>query len=383
MQRADGRPVAWREAGIWALDRLERHLGSDWPGLALQKGSGRTAELPLAPFHVIAYANVLELAVRLELLEGVDGFAKARRAIQRDPRPDQLAHSRMQLEVAAMVLRAAAPTQLEPNPGGRRPPDVAIESPAGTLLVETRAVLTSDAWRADDRWTDDLFDRIRAIERSHGVRCEGEIPERLTDEDRDRLLGAICDRARLIAIGASAPALRFPGTALAVVLASDPPGAGLRGPQLRGDSWARVGPRIAQKAAAAVESGANWLRLDVLEGLWTFTQWATLPLAEKSSALAPLVRAGAGSLHGVVVSSGARLRQGEFADEEVASADGVAALRRCIDPLRVRETLIFAASDAFAAEAEFWRTLYADEPSWLDWALAQSGLGSCRQLFAS
>jgi hypothetical protein len=87
---------------------------------------------------VIAYAQVLEWALRLEILEGCDGYAKARKAIANDPRPEQLAHSRLQLEVAALVLKSGAKPALEPPSPHGRPADIAFDVDNRRLVVETR-----------------------------------------------------------------------------------------------------------------------------------------------------------------------------------------------------------------------------------------------------
>jgi hypothetical protein len=104
IQRAPTRSDAWRLAGSWAIDVLEDELGTDWPRTVVSKSSeGSAGELALVAGHTIAYTNLLELALRLTLLSKVPGFAKARRPIATDPRIDQLAHSRIQLEVAALA----------------------------------------------------------------------------------------------------------------------------------------------------------------------------------------------------------------------------------------------------------------------------------------
>jgi hypothetical protein len=336
----------------------------------------------MAAGHVTAYANVLELALRVELLKEVSGSGKARRVMVTDPRPSQLAHSRIQLEVASLALKGGSPPELEPNPMGRRPADVAFGSARHRVVVETRAVLTSDVWRDNGQWTDELFERIRAVERTHGVRCEGEIREQLSSADSEELMRAIKARARLIAIGASAPPLRMAGAALNVVAASESAGGRLRGPRTGGDSWARVGPRIAEKAEQALGSGANWLRLDVFDGLWQFTPWAGRTLAEKLEGLATPVRASLGRLEGVILSSGALLAQGEFDEEDVSLPDGLVGLRRLLTPSRVRETLIIPGRGEAGAAGERWRQMYAEEPQWLAWALDRLALPTPDAIFA-
>lgn len=96
--------------------------------------------------------------------------------------------------------------------------------------------------------------------------------------------------------------MRTPGATIQIVPQSQELGGGLRGPEMRGDSWARIAPRIHQKVEAAVESGASWLRLDARDGLWQFTEWSTRPLAEKLQLLDAAVRGLLGGLSGIIVS---------------------------------------------------------------------------------
>lgn len=60
------------------------------------------------------------------------------------------------------------------------------------------------------------------------------------------------------------------------------------------------------------------------------------------------------------------------------------AVRRLIDPHRVRETFIIPLKkdgDTQSATKE-WQRLYAEEPTWLDWALAQVRLPPTGDIFA-
>jgi hypothetical protein len=382
MSRA-GRTAAWRNAGLWALDVVEDELDPKWAAAVASKLSdGDPRELTLSAFHIVAYVELLELALRLVLLRNVSGFAKARRALARDPRRDQLAHARVQLEVAGLALRTGSGLSLEPTRQGHRPADVAFEAAGREIVVETRAVLTSDAWREQNRQTDLVFERIHAIERRHQVRCEGTLNELPTGQQADELLRALEERARLLAAGLIAPALRIPGITLEIVPASKRPAGELRGPEMVGDSWSRIAPRIVDKAAKAVESGATWLRLDALEGLFQVTGWAAMPLTEKLEALAELARPHLGGLEGLVISSGALLAQGMFTDEDVVHPDESCALRRQLPGARVRETLIVPASSHHDSQRATWHDLYAKEPTWLEWALVRCGQRSPAEIFA-
>lgn len=250
------------------------------------------------------------------------------------------------------------------------------------LVIETRAILVSDDWRDENEWTDQLFERIHGIESKYGVRCEGEISAFLLEQETQALLTAIETHARLVAAHLEPPQMRTPGVAIKIVPQSQTPANGLRGPEMRGDSWARVAPRIRDKVQTAAESGANWLRVDAREGLWQFTDWSTLPLTDKLQAFHAAVRGILDGLDGIVVSCGPLLAQGAFVDEDVAVGPGLVALRRLLPFSRVRETLIIATDPTAPGATPLWLSFYSDEPSWLDWALAFVSKPSLEQILA-
>lgn len=117
-------------------------------------------------------------------------------------------------------------------------------------------------------------------------------------------------------------------------------------------------------------------RLLAPAGLWQFTEWAARPLADKPRAFEEAAGDLLGRLRGIVVSCGPLLRQGMFSDESADLGSGLVAMRRCLPFTRVRETLVIARRTPPAPTAGPWGDLYGDEPSWLDWALAEIGLPS-------
>jgi hypothetical protein len=374
---------SWRETGSWALTTLEDRLGSDWPAEVARKApDGSAHELAWAVGHVVAYAQVLEWALRLELLAGSTGFAKVRQAIRNDPRPAQLAHCRVQLEVAALALRRGSRPELEPGSARRRPADVAFSAGGRDVVVETRVILISDDWQEQTLKTDQLFERIRAVETRYGVRCEGVVSEFVVGREADDLVTAVEERARLVAVGLEPLPLRHRAATLDIVPNTRTHPGGLSGPEIRGDSWARIAPRIVEKVQAAAQSGANWLRLDALNGLWQFTRLATMSLREKANALGEAVRSLPEGLDGVILSSGALLTQGSFDDEDVEAGPGLAAVRRNLPFSRVRETVIISNRNTPDSSATWLRDLYASEPGWLDWSLERLGLPSTVEILA-
>jgi hypothetical protein len=388
LARVTARPPAWTHAATWTVDTLESRLGDDWPALVMAKSPDRSAgDLAFFAGHTIAYAHILEFALRLVLLDGIRGHAKVRRAIATDPRPDQLSHVTMQLELAGLALQRGYAPELEPRSLKSDPPaDIAFHDDDGErIVVETRAILMAKPWREETRGTDELFERIGAIGRRHRVRCQGHIARLPEDAaEADALLALIDDHARLVALGANAPPLRFAGGALQIVRVDHRPAQGLTGPTMHANSWERIAQRISEKAKAARASGATWLSLEAHDGLWQFTDWGHRPLATKLRDITAVARPLLGGLHGLVISSGSAQRQGEFVDEDVSLPDGAHALRRLITPLRVRETLIVPADDTTGSTtATAWRHLYAAEPAWLAWALDQLDLPSPDEIFVT
>jgi hypothetical protein len=233
--------------------------------------------------------------------------------------------------------------ELEPA-GVRTPADVAFTTREGRrVVVEARAVFPDDTWRAEQTRTDKLFERVRAVETAHRVQVTGSFGRLLEDDEIDELVGRLIDHAGLVRIGAGTPHLRMSGAQLQVH-PRDTQNGGLSGPAMRGDMWARLGDRVAEKATKAREAGVSWLRLDARNGIWQLTHWSQSHLREKLQALRGIAQEALAGLDGLVLSSGALLGQGDYADEEVALEEaGAIALRRMIEPLRVRETLIIPA----------------------------------------
>ena len=81
-------------------------------------------------------------------------------------------------------------------------------------------------------------------------------------------------------------------------------------------------------------------------------------------------------------SSGALLAQGSFDNEDVQAGPGLAAVRRNLPFVRVRETVIVSDRDAPDPSAAWLRDLYASEPGWLDWSLERLGLPSTAEILA-
>jgi hypothetical protein len=105
--------------GRWALEVLAADLGPMWPIEAINQFGEIPLPLLLASGHTIAYAQTLEIALRVHLLRHVSGFADARNEIKGDRRADGAMHFTLQMEVAGLARRCGWPYL---SSRGARPP---------------------------------------------------------------------------------------------------------------------------------------------------------------------------------------------------------------------------------------------------------------------
>ncbi len=384
------RSAAWRTAGLWAIDHLSERLGDDWPRRAWERNGRLPGGMALAVSHTVAYAELLDLALRAEILCDREGFADVYRPLHRDPRDDQLLHLRLELEVGALSDQAGYGVRFErPIRGSLKCSDVTIDLQDGqSLLVEARVLLPDARSVAINEFSERAFQGVREIERLHDVQCDGEFTEVLDDERLGDVLDAFDVRARLAKLGAIAPTLRTHGAVLNVRRNASDRQQRLKGPPLDGDLWPRIGDRLAQKALQT-QGGKNvWLRICALHGLWLFTDWATRDMSEKLATMRHNIAsalADHGHVDGVVISSGCSWSQGTIVADEYEDAVGGYAIRCAIPPIMARETLVVAlnSADQTMRQARLWRDLYASEPNWLDRALAQFDLPGVAEIFSS
>jgi hypothetical protein len=62
------RSPAWRRVGVWAVDRLSKRLGDEWPRWTWEKNGQLPGGMVWAIGHPAAYFELIELALWLEVL---------------------------------------------------------------------------------------------------------------------------------------------------------------------------------------------------------------------------------------------------------------------------------------------------------------------------
>jgi hypothetical protein len=373
------RPEDWTAAISWAVDVLRTTLGEDWA----IKASTRDRRPPLwsalvsAMSHTLGAAEVLEWALRLRLLADLDGAGDVRRDLSRDVSVGRGLHTQLQLEVAGHAHRLGWPVRLEPS-GSSSPGDVAFDAPTRThIAVETKALTERERTRDDRAEITELTDRLNLAALDRALWLAGDV-RRMPTEDETIAI------ERWIAATEPGQGRRLRalvGIELYLVPRDKAEGHALHSPAVTDQLLPRMVGVIGAKARQMRGSGASWLRLTALTGLWPTTQWGRAPLADKLASMADALAAELGDdvPDGIVLSSAAGLHNNE-SDETVSSTGGIAA-RRAIAPLRGRETLIMPFSGAGRADADVWLDLVDAERDWLDWALGEVGLGSVSATF--
>ena len=366
---------------------LESQVEDEWLSRTIQKYLQENTDyiLPsivvLASSHTIALAELLELTLGLELLNPADGIDQLQTILDRDPSPGQLMHLRLQLEVGALAAHAGQHVTFElPSKEGSGPADVVMGLDVEKVVVEAKAILLDDPTRVHHDSTDRLFERLHEFELRYQVECAGDFEEKLEGADLESFLltAEVCarkahelhDRQVMEGWGSS-------------VMFGEGLGSGLHGPVHRTLTWRRTRWILRKKAWQSRHQVSVWLRVDALDGLWQFTPWANMALPNKLETLMDPVREALASfphVAGIVITSGAAHAQSVFFGESFRQEDSYA-LRRLIEPLRVRETMIITMNQEAASAAEMWCRLYDEEPAWLKWALQREGLPSANEIF--
>lgn len=367
--RRTGGPY-WR-AGTWAIADLRTRLGDDWPQRAARERHPLALAVQQLPAMPVALAESIEWAARLRLVASTEGRADLERDLKRDVSTGRGLHTKLMLEMAGSALRLGWDLRLEPG-ASSRPADLRIGTPAGELLVEARVLTEDRGSRREREAIDRTASHLMLAGVRHGVWVGGRYTP-LSEDDAttvekwvDRMAPAVHDGAR--------PSLVTGGSHLTLEPRTRP-SSGLRSTAVTGDLWPRMEGAIVDKAAKMSRSGARWLRITLLTGIWRNTVWGRSEPSAKLSALrTALGRTVAGhSIDGVVVSSAAGHFCGDVPEDRAVTTSGIA-IRCAVAPLRARETLILPFSSRGEAEAGAWATLADAERDWLDWALELNGL---------
>lgn len=359
--------------------QVRKALGERWPGRWFARYGALPAFIRDPANDAFAYVQLVETGLRLHSLESTLRLPTVVGHWSRQVEDISMRHAWIQLEVAALAqfqgagVEFEAPIQL---PATERPADVVLTIEDAQLVVECFCIYTDKETAESMAYDHDFGFRLNMI--ALDLRLSGHYDVRLAKDETEELLSEVEQAAaEVLADGVPRDVIR-PGIEIHLAPWSEPGDAEviLAGPVTAGAEWRRARGKIADKARDWAGSPVPvWLRFDLLDGTWLFSDWAQRSLPGKTIWMAALIaEAVTGTdIAGVVVSCGQRLDTAS-PDETYAAADGIVGLRRRLDPLRARETVIVPLSSTAAEHAQMWSRLYDSEPRWLPDALTRASL---------
>jgi hypothetical protein len=361
------------------MAQVRKALGEHWPRRWLARYGTLPAFAQDPASDAFAYAQLVETGLRLHSLDGTLRLPTVVNHWSSQLEDISLRHAWIQLEVAALARFQGAAVEFETPvqlPATGRPADVVVTTEDAQLIAECFCIYT-DQDTAESMAYDQKFGfRLNMI--GLDVRLSGHYDVRLPRDETEQLLSEVEQAAAGVqAEGVPRDVIR-PGIEIHLAPWSEPGDqeVTLEGPVTPGAEWRRARGKIHDKALDWEGSPVPaWLRFDLLDGTWLFSDWAQRLLPDKTIWMAALMtEALAGTdVAGVVVSCGPRLDTASL-DETYAAAGGITGLRRRLDPLRARETIIVPLSSTGVDRAPMWSSLYNSEPRWLADALTRASL---------
>jgi hypothetical protein len=383
LETAGERPQEWRTAGLWALNMLERELGTRWPERTWIKFDRLPGVVVMASSQVFAFAELIELALRLNLLKEAVGYDRLTKRLKRNIAPSELAHLRVQLEVAGLAKRAGWLVTFEPEiSSSNRSADLLLRRDDEELLIECAAMVRSDAAVAADQWMQTVTDRLRPLNGNLSVGVVASFSEHLSDEETTSFLATVNAAALFVSRGGVMPPLRARGAT--VELQADGGVYSITGPSESIDHAAKLRSLLAEKAEQTHGKTPAWICVHSLAGLFWGTDWARRPIEAKLQALSDIVTEALAShphVVGAAISNGAALVDMRTGRDEATLDTGSMAVQQPVPPIKHREVYVVPTLTD-APGLSFLTSAYRDERSWLDWALARQDLPSVDAIFA-
>lgn len=374
--RSGSGSAARHEVAVWAVGRVRGVLGDRW----LRRWQGRFGRPPFfirdVATDAVAYSQLIEVGLRLYELAGVPGIRKITREWSTDVEENRRLHVWLQLEVAALAAAQGATVRFEADlPDFPRPADVVITSGAESFAAECFSVFNDMNTAHAMAYDHALGFQLEMLALDADTRISGHWYERPPLAD---LIAEARRVAELVSADGVSRSVIRPGIQfdLAPWAPSSDSLITLEGPSTSQAGWYRASTYIRGKADDWTNAPVPvWLRFNLLDGTWLLSDWAQKSLPDKTEWMAALVAQsvrGTG-ISGVVISSGILINP-QAGTEDYTGTGGIIGLRRQIDALRARETIIIPLSRTGARHTAMWRAFYTSEPEWLDRALRAASL---------
>lgn len=378
------RSRAWREAGCWALDKAEHHLGRSWLAMHDERGWPIPAQFTRSADDLEAFSHLLELGLRLELLQKTSGFFSVRKMLKTDLRPTAWSHPLIQMEVAALAQRLGLRCSVERRQSGSSgsPADVVLGPVGSETVAEVKVVQLDDGAAAGARNDLEMSEAMNRLSFTYGVVFAGQMTERLGAEQLLQWLARLEAAAQTVVRTGRPETVARSGETVKVQLMATAPDSTFTGPITKAKGWSRTSAQFIGKAAQLSIQGGGWIRADSADGLFWASDWARKSLEDRTRDIEILVEEATGtldSIHGVVLTSGACWCPG-MSTASFRTKNGSYGLQRPLPAGRGRATFIVPLRREALGGIRRWHDLYDSEGAWLDWALNQAGLPAIAEI---
>jgi hypothetical protein len=374
VDQAPRRSSAWRRTAHWTIDVLREELGDSWTVDAFEQ----FGELPIPVMwavsgHMYAFVQAMDLALRLRLLRSAEGAGRIRKELRGNRQLGRVLHASLQATIAGLALRRRWDFHLEP---GHPPADLWFETGGRRMTVETKVLEPSDLTREHHQAVDRTMDRIRDTATSQGVWVHGRISAIPSEDVLSDIIDWISRSAGFAQNGGIVQPYRQPGLDLELVALGDATGRRLTGPAGGENLLPRFVRTLSDKAERMSASGAEWLCVENITGLFGQTEWGLMDMTRKVTTLESAIHASLPSdtIGGIVACSSAATFNGTVNEEATERDSGSIGLRYPILPWRAREAIVVPLRDSGRDATQHWRTLLEAERDWSAWALAEAGL---------
>ena len=393
-----------QRVALWAVDVLQRALNGDflWRVEDWQKrmrGKNPDVEPALHPIFSLGlwpandvpwvYANLIRLAAHIQLfiLENKSHPNRVRdvlKTLHDNLEPMSWVSALLQLEVAGLGLKVGWQVQFEPQYTTGKKADILLTNGQTHLLVETTLMRMSVHERKALAFFHRLAQHLDHLGWHYGVRISGSL-KGASPENAEALaqwLQAIEEAAH--ATAHDGRSRQVPGSAEMLVTVFRPTEA------MAGEPWGvkgdQVETRLLNRLIAVLQDKNRqaegsvtpvWVRLNETAGLWHFTRFQGMTLAQTLMFLTDFLQEAFVSffpnLAGVILSSGVLWAGNAPPDSLVERVEhnGGIALRSPIPVHHCRETFIIPRAGAPGSDAKMFADWYANEDRWLDWALKE------------
>ncbi len=392
-----------QSVALWAVDALQRALGDDFLWRVEDwLARVRSAEFDLATdVHPIlslglwpandvpwVYANLIRLAAHIPLFNPgrpQNRLGRVLKTLRQNLDPMNWASALLQFEVAGLALKAEWNVLFEPPLGNGRSADVGLTKGSTQLLVETTSMRMSVSERKALAFFDRLAWQLQLLEWQYDVRISGSLRSASPEyaEGLRQWLQDVAEAVRATAQDGLSRQVPGPGEVLVTVFRPTQETVGepwgVEGDPVEAPILDRLTALLRDKNRQAEGGSARvWVRSNESAGLWQIFRSQGMTLTQALAFLTDFLQqvlASFPSLAGVILSPG--LSWSAYAPpdalvERVARSGGIA-LRCPIPGHRFRETIIVPRADGPGTDAQTFADWYAQEDTWLDWALAQLG----------